>query len=400
MAKKPRILCIEMGTGKGGASRSLFFSIAHMDRSAVDVTVWGRENNPIAEMYREIGVQFVAVPNQPSFRAMPNTLKSLVDLVAGLRTWNRQREWLKNAAVEINSAFDLVHLNHERLFLLAWALRPMVKVPISMHMRTNPFNTFLSRWEMRQRSRVIDHFVYITENELETFKRLGGTEQSSSIIFNIVAPPEPIAPHMKVPQDNRLKIASLANFDWLRGTDRLVDVAAAIKKRGRSDILFISAGMSKLSKGMPGDLGKLAANDGSLEDYAKLRGVDDMILFLGHVAQPESVLVASDILVKFTREDNPWGRDIMEALAYGKPVITVGKWQTFVETGKTGIMLDPFDTDRAADDIIHFADHRNRLDEMGQIAKARIADLCNGNARAADLVNSWHNVIERGRTKP
>ena len=31
-----------------------------------------------------------------------------------------------------------------------------------------------------------------------------------------------------------------------------------------------------------------------------------------------------------------WGRDILEALSYGKPIISIGKYKKFVETKKTG----------------------------------------------------------------
>ena len=38
-----------------------------------------------------------------------------------------------------------------------------------------------------------------------------------------------------------------------------------------------------------------------------------------------------------------WGRDILEALSYGKPAISIGKYKKFVETKKTGLLLKRYD---------------------------------------------------------
>ena len=43
-----------------------------------------------------------------------------------------------------------------------------------------------------------------------------------------------------------------------------------------------------------------------------------MIRFMGHVKNPEKFIKESDILIRPTRENNPWGRDILEAMALEK----------------------------------------------------------------------------------
>ena len=54
-----------------------------------------------------------------------------------------------------------------------------------------------------------------------------------------------------------------------------------------------------------------------------------------------------DILITPTREYNPWGRDILEAIANGKAVISVGNYDKFVNKN-TGLLLNEFilSTDR------------------------------------------------------
>ncbi len=64
----------------------------------------------------------------------------------------------------------------------------------------------------------------------------------------------PAASHEAIPGDATLRIASLSNYDWVRGVDRLIDVAAALAARGRRDITFVIAGDMRLGGSLTGEL--------------------------------------------------------------------------------------------------------------------------------------------------
>ena len=152
------------------------------------------------------------------------------------------------------------------------------------------------------------------------------------------------------------------------------------------------AGEMNLTRSMPGDLGSIGAVGGGLVDYAIKHGVGDWFVFLGHVDEPERVLVASDILAKPTREDNVWGRDVIEAMAAAKPVIAVGSRDIFITHCETGFLFSDFDPVEWADILITLADNPERVRSVGEAAGLRVASLCNGPDRAADLVAVWQKL--------
>src|SRR5690606_3206493 len=165
-----------------------------------------------------------------------------------------------------------------------------------------------------------------TENERASFERHAGRRVSGTVVYNVVAPPDDdVPPDDNVPRDGRFRVASLSNFAWVRGTDRLIDVAEALAGLGRRDVLFVVAGDMTLRGRVRDRLGRTGAG-ATLAELARARGVSDMFLFLGHVANPEAVLVACDALIKPTRNSDPWGRDIIEALAAARPVISLGTY--------------------------------------------------------------------------
>ena len=151
----------------------------------------------------------------------------------------------------------------------------------------------------------------------------------------------------------------------------------------------------RLHGSLPGELGVLSRKGATLKEYAAARGVADMFLFLGHVSEPERVLAGCNALARLSREDNPWGRDVIEALGAGRPVIATGSYDRFVESDATGILLPTFSADALADNILRLADDRALAARLGAAAQVRIEALCNGPARAADLAAVWRDVARK-----
>ncbi len=392
MESVPRVLCLDIEGGYGGSSRSLYEFVRCL-RNKVSIEVWCRRAGPIEDRYAAIGVPCSVATDMPKVSSLPRCSRNLLVYSQAYWSFWKARPFLVHLLRTVNNRFDLVHFNHEALFLLASWLRRRTNVPFTMHIRTNLWDTSFARWQTRKMSRAVNHFAFITENEQRNFQRLGGWGEGT-VIYNIAEPTEAcITPLEAVPKDHRFKIASLSNYSWLRGSDRLVNVAVALAAQGRRDFLFVVAGDIKLPRSLPGELGKVARRGGTLADYASVCGVLDMFLFLGHVSEPESVLAACHVMAKLTREDNPWGRDIIEALAAGRPVLSIGRWDGFVQNGRTGVLYPVFQADGVAQGLIQLADDRGRLNEMAGRAREHVTRLCSGRERAADLLAIWAKLV-------
>ena len=266
-----------------------------------------------------------------------------------------------------------------------------------MHMRTIVAPSVFARWQAYSIGRSTDQVVFITENEREAWERLGLRARVARVIYNIaVVPSVGVSPHPAVPSDARFRVACLSNYAWVRGVDRLVEVAGELKSRGRTDVLFVIAGNMRVRGSIPGALGRIAASGGTLADYAASNGVSDMFAFLGPVDEPERVLAACDIVARPSRGNNPWGRETLEALAAGKPVVCTGVYRRFVEDGVTGIVSPDYDCAAFADAIIRLADDPALRRRLGAAGHRRIATLCDGPARAEDLRAVWATAAARG----
>lgn len=386
-----RVLCLDIDGGYGGSSRSLFESIRHL-RGDVDIEIWCRRDGPVRARYEALGVPFLVTPDMPHISSLPRLSRNLYAFGRFALNWPAGYGFRRSLEAAARDRFDVIHFNHEGLFLLLRAMRRALEdtAALTMHVRTYLPSTVFSRWQYRVIAGAADRVAFITENERDRATALAGRAIEGSVIYNIVGAPErgQVA-DTRLARDTRLKVAVLSNYAWIRGTDRIIDVARALKVRGRTDILFLVAGNMAMPRSLPGALGTTARRGGSLEDHAREQGVGDMFRFLGHVSDPYPVLAACDALAKPTREYNPWGRDILEAMSFSKPPITIGSYDRFVEDGVTGILHSEFDAERWADEIIRLEGDRELCRRLGAAAAERVARLCDGPSRAHDLLQLW-----------
>ncbi len=368
-----------------------------MDRSSVRVKVICRKQSDIQKKYNALGIETAVEPElllfSPSEKGWKQNL-SLVknafpDLIRGHQDSNQ-------LAREIENDFDVVHFNHASLFVLAARLRKKTGKPFSMHIRTRPEDTVLTRLQSRSILKNCDKLVYITENEQEHFKALAG-KAPGTVIFNpTTSPAQNSSTHPRIPDDRRLKIASLKSFRPSLGHSRLVEIAQKLSDRGETDkVLFVMAGDMRLWPSLPGALGAVAARGGDFEAYVNDLGLAEFFHFLGWVPDPEQVLSACDLLAVPSMENNPWGRDVIEALSLGKPVLATGEWDGFIKDGETGLLAANFEAENFADELLNLFDDRAKLDYWGETGRRHIASICSPPDRAHDLQELWHSVAHR-----
>ena len=384
-------MCLDIEGGYGGSSRSLFESIRYLPTD-VKPEVWCRRQGPIRERYAAIGIPCHITGDMPHISSLPRASRNLYAYTNFLARWAASRGFRRMLA-EATKDFDVIHFNHEGLFLLARWLRRHLgneRPHLTMHIRTFLPSSFFSRWQYRMIVSTIDQLVFISENEARQTSLLAGRIAPGTVIYNIVSPPaDAVRSFGDLAADKRFKVVAISNYAYIRGIDQLIEVAAELKDRGRKDIVFVIAGATTLTRSLPGDLGRVARAGGDLAEYARERGVSEMFRFLGHVTEPESVVLAGDLVVKPTREYNPWGRDILEAMAAGKAVMTIGAYNRFIENGVTGILHYEFDIDAWADEVIRWAEDPVGLARLGMAAQERVLKLCDGPSRARDLYQLW-----------
>lgn len=391
-----KVLCLDLEGGRGGSSRSLYHVIEARDPSDWTPLVITRLDGEIGKRYRALGVEQVCIPELPSFR--PSERKNAIAFLIWLWRWRHWRKIIREieSFARAGSA-ALVHVNHESLVLSGALIAARLGLPWTCHVRTQLIPGFFARFVYRTINRRASGAVFITEPNRRHFSDLVGDAYAAgkgAVILNPAPKNGDNAEPLPVFQEpaSALRVLSLSSFSPNRGVDRIIDVASELTRRGRSDIVFYLCGRLAHKRLLP------FSRNTYLEDMTarvQAERLHDIVLFPGYVSEPVRALSACDVLIKLTRQSNPWGRDIIEAMSVGRPVVTLGTFNEFVTDGDTGVLHADFDPSRIATELERLADDPDRRRQLGEAAAAR-AEILFDPRRSADALFQLFRRAQKG----
>lgn len=369
-----RLLLLDAGSGKGGASRSLLYLVRAMDRARYVPTAVLLDANPLQSAYRDLGTDVVTLPEIPRFR--PGERKNAVAFAHFLWRMSHFAALRASLAQYCDGSKLLLHCNHENLAIPGFLLARALHIPWVCHIRTTLAPGFAAARTYRFLARRCDHLFFISEPNRTHFERLAGALPTGrfSIVHNPFERPAAPAPQLTLPPEaaGKMIVAFLATLTPNRGADRVLEVATWMSERGRKDFYFVICGSAADEPLAGKSRSQFVTN---LRGTVEQRGLGDQVHFAGHVARPETILSQAGVLLKLGRENAPWGRDIIEALHYGVPAIALGTFQGFVADGVTGFLEPSFDAERIGRHLIALRDAPAQHQEMRRQCQLRAREI-------------------------
>jgi len=382
------VLFLDKEGGFGGSSRSLYFLIKHLDRGRILPVVALREPGPALEWYSKLGIRTFLFEDMPGYKPSPrnNLWVLLLFLLRIVSFWSSCR-FLSCLARE--NKIDIIHMNHDSFFVYASFLKRFTGSKILIHMRTmlpaNRYAALQAKWIEKR----ADHLVFISENEFKRYSELLGYRSAKgSVIFNTCEVSDTLS-SLHGSKDHVFKVLYLGNLTYNKGADRLIDLALEIKSRGIKDILFVVCGEDRGKKGEEAE--------GTMTFRAERAGVKPYLRFMGHQEEPERFIREADALIRLSRWNDPWGRDIIEAMANGKPVLATGTYDRFVEHGVNGFLHSEYDPRKLVDDILRLSVDPDLCSRFGRANIAKAKELFDGPSNAAKVEDIYEALLTGAR---
>ena len=135
---------------------------------------------------------------------------------------------------------------------------------------------------------------------------------------------------------------------------------------------------------------------------AKTLRIENRILFLGFLSDIQNVITLSDVAVLPTFYD-PSSRFILEALAFGKPVITTrfnGATDSFVNNRHGKVINRPDDAAELAQAIVHFMNPENVQKASQAILADNLKQKVSINRVAGQLVSLYESILQKKGQHP
>lgn len=170
-------------------------------------------------------------------------------------------------------------------------------------------------------------------------------------------------------EPDQVLIGIVCRLDPWKGVDDFLDAAARVAARDPAAIFAVVGGPI---------IGQ-ESYETVLQERARALGISERVRFTswryGPAEMPD-VHRALDILVLASREAEPFGLVVLEAMSTGKPVIATahGGPLDIIEDGRTGELVPPGNTQAMAAAILAFAKDPARRARVGALARARVAE--------------------------
>ena len=109
-----------------------------------------------------------------------------------------------------------------------------------------------------------------------------------------------------------------------------------------------------------------------VNDKIKKLGIQDNVVITGYIQDVHNAVAMLDLLVHCSILPEPFGLVITEAMIQGIPVIgsDLGAPSEIIDDGKTGYIINPFDSEQMAKQIIKLLSNDDLTREFGERARA------------------------------
>ncbi len=375
-----RTLHVDIEGGWGGSSRSLFELLRRLDRARFAPLVAHRQEGPLQARYAAIGIPTAHVPEIGSF--VPRRHKNLRNFVASLPRLRRLGTAVARlAALAERHQADLIHLNYEGLFLLAERLKRATKLPIACHNRAHLPENLWGRWLVRRMTRSCDQLFFISPQEESRVRALaGGRMPPGEVVWNMAPDPLPRRAFSDPPE-----AVYLGSIDPTKGSARMLDIAAALNALDAPPLRLAIYGSARSGSGLLEVMRRRIVAEG-LGERVEMRG---------HTPDPEPVLASALALIRPSREDDPWGRDVIEATAFGVPVLATGTYQGVVEPGVTGYLYETFDAMAMARQLCVLAAEPDHWQRLSDAARRKGQRVFSGAEQVATVTATFERLAGR-----
>jgi glycosyltransferase involved in cell wall biosynthesis len=118
------------------------------------------------------------------------------------------------------------------------------------------------------------------------------------------------------------------------------------------------------------------------------------VIFLSNRENILEITNSFDVALRPSNSGDPWGRDIIEYMALGKPIVATGSSEFFIKNDETGFLVPPGDYTALAEKIFWLFKNKSERLKMGQRAFEYIFTRSNMDIFRSNILQVYKTVID------
>ncbi len=388
-----KILFIQQGFGYGGATKSLIETQKAL-KDSVDIYTITKKNKRLNKI---LSNEFINSKDIIELE-IPG-IYSYSEGISTIQEFNRAKEYFPKEIISYINEYniDVVHINSSVFSNLLRSIKENTKSKIVVHLRevfkfngTNEVEKFI----VENTSKYADAIIAISPNEVAYFPK--------SEKIQVIANPHDFSLTDKYLDNknnstNKVIIGMCANFNPIKGHLIFIEAIEQINKYFSADNINLEFRIIGYPK------------KNSLINFIKRNFIENSYLYQFHKSLKSKKidnlnlvpftldvyheLSQLDIYVRPDISGNPWGRDIIEAMALKLPLIATGKSDFFIKNYVTGLLVKPNDSKIITAKIIELIENKELRKQFGENAYSNIKELCEIDNYKVSILNTYNNIL-------
>ena len=242
-----------------------------------------------------------------------------------------------------------------------------LRIPTVCHVRGDQDGSRLMQWAYS----LPDHFVPVSHWVSQSIQnKLGIPQERITVVYDGLevdkldtsADGTAFRDRFGIPRD-AFAVGLVGLLIPWKGQEIFLDAAALLKNR-------IPGLKMVIVGGTPDDC---IPYEKMLRQRVKDEGLEDMVLFTGHVTDMPTVYNGLDIVVSASTSPEPLGTVVIESMAMGRPLIgpNHGGAAEMMEHNETGLLFSPASAEGLAEAIRNFHDNPDLRLRLGAAARKK-----------------------------
>lgn len=398
---RPRVAYLALTTKFGGATTSLALALEALPAGQVEKRVFLAQLHP-GEMERRYraateGLEVVAIAElnhnrQYGRRSRWQVRRAIRGSRTGCRELARRLEATGTEVLHVNTTVFAHALGPLKEAL------PRLKIVVHAREELEPDDP-IGGWMLREIHRAADAVVAISDAEA----RVHQAHPRVRVLPNPMPLPA-LGPGMDAPFRREHGLAAdvqlvgmFAQFVREKGQLEFLRALAALLARGfdPTKVRFVAVGWRSFPRWK--ELLKRWLRPGSYTQEIR-RCIEEhhlapSLIIVPGTERPAEVMAAMDVVVRPSLGGDPWGRDVIEAMAFARPVVATGSSPFYVREGETGFLVPPRDPVVMAERIERLLRDPDLRGAMGERGRDRVAELCDPARHAAGLLALYRELL-------
>ena len=265
---------------------------------------------------------------------------------------------------------DIVHFQYTNPFGVLFIINKLKKIKSFASAHGNDILFFGNDWFARHLLKSVTNnmngIFTVSDNSKKLLVGIGGNPKNIHVVYNGTDfyKFQPSTKQVRKHNKKMWRILTVCRLVERKGVDILIKAFRIVLKKISAELYIVGDGPMKPE----------------LIDIVNKLGIENNVYFMGKVSKEQlieqynlcDVFVLVSRVIDEANEIEGFGISIVEAMAFGKPVIgsTTGGIPSAIK-GEWGYLVDPLDYNELANKLIFLRNHPEIAEEMGK--KGRIA---------------------------